>query len=331
MCGIVCAIQDITSSLFHLKPPFWGHYTHYIIHPVHCICVITPTLSMIPQPLYVWYHIQYMWDILSTIFMTSYPLCMTAQPFVLITSHSHMYDMFCTTEDVTSILSLRVTIFMILLPLQAWHHTPCIRHCANCIFVITTSPLISHPLMYDITSIIFVISYALYITSYPLLMSSHYSAYDSTTLIYEATSSMQFNIYNFHLTSQSLVCVITPTVSRASHPHFVWHHTWHRCSIFCTIEGITSLLYEIKPPFFWHHTHYIWHRIDAISVTTSTLLMISHQMYLWDLILYICQHHIHCIQQDIQYICNITATVPVSHTHSFHDIIPFVNMTLHQL
>ena len=89
------------------------------------------------------------------------------------------------------------------------------------------------------------------------------------------------------MTSQSIVCVITPTVLRASHPLFVWHHTQHRYNIFCTIEDIISSLYEIKPPFLWNHTHYIWSRIDAISVTTSTLLMISHQLYLWDLIHYI--------------------------------------------
>ena len=247
------------------------------------------------------------------------------------TTLEHMYDIICATEDVTSTLSHQATIFMTSYPPQAWHHTHCIRHRTNCIFVNTTSPLISHPLLHDITPTISVTSYALYITSYPLLMSSHYSAYDSTTLTYEATSSMQFKIYTIYLTSQSLVCVITPTVSRTSHPHFVWHHTCHRYSIICTIEGITSSLYEIKPPFFWHHTHYIWYRIDSISVTTSTLLMISHQMYLWDLILYIWRHHIHCIQQDIQYICNITATLPVSHTHSFHDIIRFVYMTLHRL
>ena len=87
MCGIVCIIQDITASLFDLKQPFWGHHTHYIRHRLHCICVTTPTLSMISQPICVWYHIQYMWDILSTIFMTSYPLCMTAQPCVYITPH----------------------------------------------------------------------------------------------------------------------------------------------------------------------------------------------------------------------------------------------------
>ena len=88
MCGIVCIIQDITASLFDLKPPFWWHYTHYVIHRVHCICVITPTLLMISQPIYVWYHIQYMWDIPSTIFMTSHWLCITSQTSVLITPHS---------------------------------------------------------------------------------------------------------------------------------------------------------------------------------------------------------------------------------------------------
>ena len=73
---------------FDLKPPFWGHHTHYIRHRVHYICVITTTLSIISQPLCVWYHIQYMWNILSTILMTSFKLCMTTQPCVFITPHS---------------------------------------------------------------------------------------------------------------------------------------------------------------------------------------------------------------------------------------------------
>ena len=162
-------------------------------------------------------------------------------------------------------------------------------------------------------------------------MSSQYCTYDSKSLTYETSSRMQFKIYTVPVTSQSLVCEITPTVLRASQPNIVWHHTWHRYSIFCTIEYITSSLYEIKPPFLWHHYHYIWHCINAISVTTSTLLMISHQLYLWDLILYICRHHIHCIQKLLHYICTITDTVPVSHRHTFHDITLFVYMTLHAI
>ena len=220
---------------------------------------------------------------------------------------------------------------MTLHPLQAWHHSPCIRHCTNCIFVITTCPLISHPLLCDVTPTICGTSYALYITSYPLLMSSHYSTYDSTTLTYETTSSMQFKIYTIFVTSQSLLCVITPTLLKASYRLFVWHHTRQRYSILCTMEDITSSLYEIKAPFLWHCTHYILHCIDTLSVTTSNVLMIWHQIYLWDLIFYLCWHHIHCIQQHIHYIFSITATVPVSHTHSFHDFIPFIYMTLHTL
>ena len=43
---------------------------------------------MISQPPYVWYHIQYTCDILSTIFMTSYPLCKTTQHGVVLIPHS---------------------------------------------------------------------------------------------------------------------------------------------------------------------------------------------------------------------------------------------------
>ena len=287
---------------FDLKPSFWGHHTHYIRYHVRCICVITPTLSMISQPLYVWYHIKYIWDILSTIFITSYPPCMTTQNCELITPHSsyvwhhlryrrrHIYSItpshslydFISTSGMTS------------QPLYQISHQLCLCH--------PTSPLISHPLLDDITPIISVTLYTLYITSFPMFISSHYCTYDSKSLTYETTSSMQFKIYTIPVTSQSLVSVITPNVLKVSHPNFVWHHTLQRYSIFCTTEDITSSLYEINPPFLWHHTHYIWHCINAISVTTSTLLMISHQIYLWDLILYICWHHIHCIQKLIHYI-----------------------------
>ena len=280
MCGIVCAIQisqlhfftsnhhfeDITPTILDIfsNVSVSSHQLYRCYHS-HSMYDITSIICETFCPLYLWHHTHYVWQ---------------HKPMCWLHHTQHMSDIFCTTEDVTSTLSLRVTIFMISHPLQAWHHTPCIRHHTNYIFVITTSPLLSYTLLYDITPTICVISYALYITSHPLLMSSHYSAYDNTTLTCEATSIMQFKVYTIHLTSQSLVCVITPTVSRASHPHFLWHHTWHMYSIFCTIEGITSSLYEIKPPFFWHHTHYIWHHINDISVTTSTLLMISHQLYL---------------------------------------------------
>ena len=92
MCGIVCLIQDITSSLFDLKPPFWGHHTHYTRHCVHCICVITPTLPitaticMISHPVYVRHSVHYIYDIVPTVYdnttlcvdYTTLGICMTS-------------------------------------------------------------------------------------------------------------------------------------------------------------------------------------------------------------------------------------------------------------
>ena len=207
---------------------------------------------------------------------------------------------------------------------------PLIRHHTNCIIVISTSPLISHPLLYDITPTICVTSYTLYIRSYPLLMSSHYSSYYSTNLTYETTSSMQFKIYSIHVTSKSLVCVITPTLLTESHTHTLYNIT------FCI--GITSFaLQKILHRHFMKSNHHflISHPLYLTSywhyfVIISTILLISHQLYIWDLILYICRHSVHWLQH-IHYISTITATKTVSHTYTFHDITPFVYMTLHRL
>ena len=113
-------------------------------------------------------------------------------------------------------------------------------------------------------------------------MSSQYCTYDSTTWTYETISSMQFNRCTIHVTSQSLFCVITPSVLRASHPLFVWHHTRHRYSIFCTIEDITCSLYEIKPPVLWHRTHYVWQHNPVtfgIYMTSFALQKTSYPLY----------------------------------------------------
>ena len=95
MYDTICTTYDITSTLYGITPLYLWCQVHYIYHHihsiwphVHCIYVITPTLSMISQPPYVWYHIQYTCDILSTIFMTSYPLCKTTQHGVLLIPHS---------------------------------------------------------------------------------------------------------------------------------------------------------------------------------------------------------------------------------------------------
>ena len=164
MCGIICIIQHITSSHFDLKQPFWGHHTHYIRHRVHCICVITPTPSMISQPIYVWYHIKYIWDILSAIFMTSYPLYMKTHHCELITPHSA----------------------------YVWHHLSYRRHHIHSI-----TP--SHSL-YDFTSTSGITSHPLYQTSHQLYICHHnLSTHITPTFVWHHTQyicDIMSTIYN---------------------------------------------------------------------------------------------------------------------------------------
>ena len=187
------------------------------------------SVSASSHQLYRWYHSHNIYDITSSLCAPFCPLYLRYRTHCVwqhntvcwLHNTRHMYDIIYATEDVTSTLQQQAIIFVTSHPLQAWHHTPCFRHRTNCIFVITTSPLKSHTLLYDITPTLCVTSYALYISSYPLLMSSHYCSCDSTNLTYETTSSMQFKTYSIHVTSQSLVCVITSTLLRESHKHFV--------------------------------------------------------------------------------------------------------------
>ena len=139
MCDIPQCIYDITPSTFitsylsYMIAPIllsWQHnhytwnLTHYIWPHVHCICVITPNLSMISQPIYVWYHIQYSCHVLSTKFKTSYTLCMTSQHCVLMTPHS---------AYIWHLLHYR------------WHHIHSITPNHSIYDVTSTSGMTSHP------------------------------------------------------------------------------------------------------------------------------------------------------------------------------------------
>ena len=98
---------------------------------------------MISQSLYVWSHIQYTCDILSTLFMTSYPLCMRTQHCVLLIPHS---------AYVWHPLHYR------------WHHIHSITPNHSIYDVTSTSGMTSHPW---------------YQTSHPLYLCHHNLSTDS--------------------------------------------------------------------------------------------------------------------------------------------------------
>ena len=126
---------------------------------------------------------------------------------------------------------------------------PCIRHHTHCIFIITSSPLISHPLLYDITPTFCVRLYSLNISWHPILISSHYSTDDITTSIYETTSSMR----------------ATYTLNMWHHSHYLGHHTH-------SIGNITPTLFMIShSPYMSHRVHYTRHHILTFLPQTTIL------------------------------------------------------------
>ena len=185
----------MTSGPLYLtsRPLFQSHYTHSIDD-------ISATLCMISLPVYQWHPIRSIYDVISTMYdiTTLYVNDTTLG----------IYDIICPAHVITSTLSHHTTVLMMSHPLQAWHHTHCIRHHTHCIFVIKISPLISHPqhihYMCDIICTIY------NIRSTPHVITQLYLWHHNLCI----WNGIQYigNIYTIHVTSQSLFCVITPTV-----------------------------------------------------------------------------------------------------------------------
>ena len=151
-------------------------------------------------------------------------------------------------------------------------------------------------------------------TSEPLYMNPH------------PVCSSRYTIYRWHQSHSQCHhsnCIenITPTISMTSHSPYVWHRLHYTQHHLLTLWPQTTV--------FMSSHHYIWLHFHCICVITSILLMISHQLYLWDHIRYNSRHHIFCIWHDSHCICAITATRSmISHplnawhqTHQLYNII----------
>ena len=225
-----------------------------------------------------------------------------------------------------------------------WHH----NH-YKCDMICTLYNLISTPY---VTPLLYLWHHSLYIWSHIQYVGQHihYTCDITATNRCHHSHSIE-NITHTLYCITLAICLASFALYKTSHPrfmisshHFLWHHThyiWqhyrhsvlhhilHIFGIFCTIQDITSSLYDIKPPFLWHHTHYIWHHIYCICVITSTVLMISQQLNFWDLIRYIWWHHIHCIWHHSHWMCVISPTFSMiyhplyvgHHTHYMYNII----------
>ena len=197
-------------------------------------------------------------------------------------------------------------------PLQGWHHT----HRTLCNFVITTSPLISHPFWYDITPTLCVTSYALYITSHPLLKLYlwQHTLYIWNHILYIG----QHIHYTCEIRATNLcpqthfIDNIKPTLCMTSHlayvrhlSHYTRHHIltlWHQTTVFMTSHPLYLTSYPL----------YLCHHTQIISHITHIVCMISQPKYVWHHMNYI-WHHIHSLWYH---------TTLWHHTHSIHVITP---------
>ena len=154
----------------------------HLCHHTHPIDDITATICMVSHPVYLWHHIPYIYDIISTKYDittlcvddTTLDTCLTCLALQMISHplyHTKPQYLWCHINFrhyiTPPVSDIEPSVSLSSQPLH-WYHTH---------FWMT-----SHPPS--------VRSYALYITSHPILMSSHYCTYDITTSIFETTSSM---------------------------------------------------------------------------------------------------------------------------------------------
>ena len=190
MYEVRSTVSDLTSSV-----PLSSH-APYRWYQSHCINDLISSISVTSHSLYLWHNIHYVWH--------HNTLCWWRNT-------GHMYDIFCTANDIAPTLSHQTRLSTMSHPLRAWQHSPSIRHLTHCIYVFTPTPLSYHLLLCDIIPTFCVTSYELYITSHPILVSSQYCTYEITDSIYENTTSMRAT-YTLTCDITATIWFITPTV-----------------------------------------------------------------------------------------------------------------------
>ena len=283
------------------------HLTHYIWHSIHCICVIKPSVSVIPHPLCGWHHTHSMYDIIFSMHGITWTTLYDITPLYVYHIH-YKYDIISNIYDITHTVFMTIEhlhlkshpLYLTSQPLYQCHHTCCIdditsmevitldKRMASYTFYMKSHSqfMISMLSIHDITTTAFMTSDLLYMTSHPRFMTSH-------------------PLYLWHHTHS--ICVITPNISILSNPVYVWQHSHYICYHMHCI---------------WHHIHSLWHQ-TTLFMTSSPLYLTSHPLYLTSGSLYLC-HHTHSID-------DITATICMNHIQYTWDILSTIFMTSYPL
>ena len=176
--------------------------------------------------------------------------------------------------------------------------------------------------MYDITPSLHMTSYAPYIRSHPLFMTSHHCSHHVTTTAFMTSHTLHMTSHTWqhkryichhtHYIWHYIHCIwfIKPSVSIIPHLLSGWHHTHYMYDVIFSMHGITWTLYDITPLYVWYRTHYINDIISNIYDITHTAFMTTQQLYLTFHPLYLTSQPLyHCCQN--RWIDDITTSKEV--------------------
>ena len=197
-------------------------YSHYIWHhTLHvCVCVITPTVSMIKHTLYLWHHVDCIYGTICTI-------C----------------DISPTIYDITTLYSWHQSYYISPHTDYIWEHIYCIS-------VLQPNYRSYNPhCMYDNTATVCMTSCKLHMTSHPLFMILHHAM----------TSHPLYSCHHTQDTCHCIRCSWTNTYSVLTIPHllYVWHETHYKYDITEILYDITLTLYDITILYLWCYNHSI--------------------------------------------------------------------------
>ena len=243
-------------------------HSAYAWHPLHCrwhrihsitpnhsIYYVTSTSGMTSHPLYQILHPLYLCHHNNPFDDITGTICMTSNPVYLWHHNHYFFAVLSTKYDITKLcadavtLGICMTTFALQMTTRTLYHTkPQYLWCHFPFRQDKRAPVS------DITTPFCVTSYELYITSQPILMSSHYCTFSITASIYETTSSMRATYtlkmwhYSHHL-GHHTHCIgsITPTLFVTSHSPYVWHRLQYTRYHILTFWPQTTILRTSHP------------------------------------------------------------------------------------
>ena len=210
---ITCSVLMTSLPLYLTLHPL------YLCHHNHSVDDLRPTVCMTSHPLYVWYLMHFTLCPINSLRLNTI-LVITLHP---LHSWHHTHYIWHHTQDYTNVISaisptISETAYTVLMssnPVYQLYHKHSLNDITHTISVTSYSVCLaspepfmtSHLSMYDITPIIFMTSYPLYMISHLLLSWQQYD-------------------YTWHLT------------------HYVWHHRHFICVITQMTTHTSVLMYR---------------------------------------------------------------------------------------